>query len=489
MEKVFKALNELIAYAKKNLELDEKNADYVLNGVLRILGADSYSPMPAACDDVLPSKPLARLLDAAVEAGLIKEEDRAFYADQIMGELSLSPKDVDDRFRSLERSKGSEAATEWFYDYSVKNDYVKKSVLDKNPRFDSEGLVITINKAKPEFRDPKKAVSGNSVKGGYPKCTICHENEGFAGRNKRTLRTVDLIVGGQKWFWQFSPYGYFYQHGIAVNYNHIPMHVDKGTFTRLMDFVDVFPHYFIGSNAPLERIGGSVLAHDHYQGGGEILPMHKAKAAFLLKNPKYPDAIVEVVDWAGTVVRIVSKNRAAIEEIGDAIRQKWDNYEDKEKGIIPRDEKGQHNAVSPTVVKTQRGYEMSVILRSNVTSEEFPDGVFHAHPEFHIIKKESIGLIEAQGLFILPGRLERELGGIEALLSAGKPLTEELSDFAFIYEEIKALCNGDFSKENVSAAVKKELGSVCNRILDNTAVFKDKADTVRFMSDLGFEKC
>ena len=489
MEKVFKALNELIAYAKKNLELDEKNADYVLNGVLPVLGLDTFVPMDVTCGDERPEAPLCRLLDACVEAGLFAEEQRGYVADQVMGALSLLPQEVDDKFHALVSSEGSEAATEWFYDYSVKNDYVKKEQLDKNPRFDSEGLVITINKAKPEFRDPKKAVSGNSVKGGYPKCTICHENEGFAGRNKRTLRTVDLIVGGQKWFWQFSPYGYFYQHGIAVNYNHIPMHVDKGTFTRLMDFVDAFPHYFIGSNAPLERIGGSVLAHDHYQGGGEILPMHKAKAAFLLKNPKYPDAIVEVVDWAGTVVRIVSKNRAAIEEIGDAIRQKWDNYEDKAKGIIPRDEKGQHNAVSPTVVKTQRGYEMSVILRSNVTSEEFPDGVFHAHPEFHIIKKESIGLIEAQGLFILPGRLERELGEIEALLSAGKPLTEELSDFAFIYEEIKALCNGDFSKENVSAAVKKELGSVCNRILDNTAVFKDKADTVRFMNDLGFEKC
>ena len=487
MEKVFKALNELIAYAKKNLELDDKNVDYVLNGVLRILGLDTFAPTALTeCDATSPEAPLAELLDAAVQAGLFEEADRGAVADQVMGELSLLPKQVDDRFHSLMASSGSNAATEWFYDYSVKNDYVKKSALDRNPRFESEGLVITINKAKPEFRDPKKAASGNSVKGGYPKCVICHQNEGFSGRSKRTLRTVDLTLDGQKWFWQFSPYGYFYQHGIAVNYEHIPMHVDRSTFTRLMDFVDMFPHYFIGSNAPLERIGGSVLAHDHYQGGGEILPMHKAKAVCTLKSAKYPSAIVEVVDWAATVVRIVSKDRRAIEDVGDAIREKWVNYEDKQKGIVPYSEKGAHNAVSPTVVKTARGYEMSVILRSNVTSEEFPDGVFHVHPEFHIIKKESIGLIEAQGLFVLPGRLEKELGELAELIAAGKPLTEELKGYSLICEEVKALCGGNYQIENVRLAVKKELGSVCTRILDNIAVFKDKKDTVAFMSDLGF---
>lgn len=487
MEKVFYAISKLMDYAQKNLELDGKNVDYVLNGILRILGVDTFAPVEATCDDVRPDAPLAALLDACVEAGLFAEEQRGYIADQVMGELSLLPKAVDDKFHDIAEASGSKAATEWFYDYSVKNDYVKKSVLDKNPRFESEGLIITINKAKPEFRDPKKAVAGNSVKGGYPKCTICHENEGFAGRNKRTLRTVDITLDGQKWFWQFSPYGYFYQHGIAVNYEHIPMHVDKGTFTRLMDFVDAFPHYFIGSNAPLERIGGSVLAHDHYQGGGEILPMHKAKAVYTLKSARYPSAVVEVVDWAATVVRIVSKDRQAIEEIGDAIREKWVGYEDKSKGILPYSEKGAHNAVSPTVVKTARGYEMSIILRSNVTSETFPDGVFHVHPEFHIIKKESIGLIEAQGLFVLPGRLESELGAIEDLIVRGEPLTEDLKDYAMIHDEIKALCGGNYKRENVSLAVKKELGSVCNRILDNIAVFKDKKDTVCFMRDLGFE--
>jgi len=487
MEKVYAAISRLMDYAKKYLELDEKNADYVLNGVLRILGLESYLPVGAVCAESAPSALISDLMDACVEAGLFPEEEKGYYADEVMGELSLSPKAVDDRFGAIYASEGSRAATEWFYNYSICNNYVKKAQLDRNPRFESEGLVITINLAKPEFRDPKKAASDNSVKGGYPKCVICHENVGYAGRNKGTLRTIDLTLGGQKWFWQFSPYGYFSQHGIAVNYEHIPMHVDRATFTRLMDFVDLFPHYFIGCNAPLERIGGSVLAHDHYQGGGEILPMHKAGAAYTMRSEIYPGVLLEVVDWAGTVLRIVSRSRAAIEEIGDAIRVKWEGYEDRAKGIIPVDEKGRHNAISPTVVKTGRGYEMSVILRSNVTSEIYPDGVFHAHPEYHIIKKESIGLIEAQGLFILPGRLEGELGAIADLIVRGEPLTEKYAAFSMIYDEIVALCAGNYSAENVSLAVRRELGSVCRRILENTAVFKDRADTVRFARELGFE--
>ena len=490
MERVYKSIDNLIDYAENELGLAVKNADYVRNGIFRLLGLNSYRGEVGGETEVKsPDELLKEFCDACIEAGLFGEEDSAYYSDEVMGELMLSPKDVDDKFRVLEKTVGSKAATEWLYDYSVKGDYVKKSKLDQNPRFESNGLVITINKAKPEFRDPKKAASGNSVQGGYPKCSICHENEGFAGRNKRTLRTVDITLGGQKWFWQFSPYGYFYQHGIAVNYNHIPMHVDKSTFTRLMDFVDMFPHYFIGCNAALERIGGSVLAHDHYQGGGEILPMHKAKSAYKLKNDRFSGAFVEIVDWAGTVVRVVSKSRKEIEDVSELILNKWVDYKDEKIGIIPRTKKGQHNAISPTVIKTDRGYEMSIILRSNITSEEYPDGVFHAHPEFHIIKKESIGLIEAQGLFILPGRLEKELCIIEDLIVNGSALTEELSDYSMIFDEIKALCSNDRSKENVHRAVKEELGSVCSRILNDTAVFKDKRSTVKFMEDLGFCLC
>lgn len=450
----FSFADELISYAEKNLGLKKSNVIYVKNRLLEILG------------------------------GIDGEPDSDDY-DALYGALSLTPCEVNEKFQSLLK-EDAKKATDWLYGYCVKNDYVKKAVLDKNPRFDSEGLVVTINKAKPEFRDPKKAVSGNSVAGGYPKCSICRENEGFAGRSKRTLRTVDLKLGGQNWFWQYSPYGYFNQHGIAVNCEHKPMHIDRETFARLLDFVDTFPHYFIGCNACLPRIGGSVLAHDHYQGGGEILPMHKAKAYVTMKNGKYPEAVLEVLDWKGTVVRVVSKNRESVVDIADKIREKWDSYTNEELGITAEDKEGIHNSVSPTVVKTDRGYEMSIILRSNITSETYPDGVFHAHPEFHVIKKESIGLIEAQGLFILPGRLEEQLEGLCEILESGKPLTDEMKEFELIYNETKEIYLAD-KKAGAWSAMKKELGSICNRILENTAVFKDKALTVNFVSDLGFK--
>ena len=442
-----KDIKDLIRYAETELEMSPRDAQYKANRVAEIM-----------------------------ESGL----EEAEREDAVYGELSLLPSEIDRRFADVYKERGSKAATDWLYNYCVNNKYVKKSVLDKNPRFEVGGLIITINKAKPEFRDPKKAVQGNSVDGGFAKCVICRENEGFGARNKRNLRTVSITLGGEPWFWQYSPYGYFHEHGIAVNCEHTPMHVDKSTFGKLIDFVDMYPHYFIGCNAPLPRIGGSVLAHDHYQGGGEILPMHRAKAVYTLKHKDYPDAIMEVVEWQGTVVRAVSGNRRSIEDICGAINESWVKYNNTELGIIAEDKDGVHNAISPTVVKTARGYEMSVILRSNITSEQYPDGVFHAHPEYHVIKKESIGLIEAQGLFILPGRLEEELGEIEKIIEAKEQLPPEYAAFKLIYDEVTAM-GGDVHK-----AMQKELGSICNRILENTAVFKDKRQTVKFLTDLGF---
>lgn len=487
MDKVYSAIDRLISYARANLLLAPKNQDYVRNKIFNMFGLENYEGSGAAepVPESTPENLIKEFCAACIEEGLFCEEDAERYSDAVMDALTLPPDGVEKIFNDKKDGEGAEAATEWFYDYSVKSDYVKKAKLDLNPRFEEDGLIITINKAKPEFRDAKKAAAGNKPKGGYPKCNICHENEGFAGRAKCTLRTIDITLGGEKWFWQFSPYGYFYQHGIAVNYTHTPMHVDRGAIVRLLDFIDLFPHYFIGSNAALPRIGGSVLAHDHYQGGGEILPLQKAAAYKTFNCKGYKDAVLEILDWPGTAVRAVSHNRDAIIGVSAAINDCWKDYDNPALGLICRGEDGQRHAVSPTVIKTKRGYEMNIILRSNITSNEYPDGVFHAHPEFHVIKKESIGLIEAQGLFILPGRLERELGEMGDLIVKGQELTDELKDFGMVFEETKALCGGDFSERNVRAAVKKELASVCRRILENTAVFKDKADTEKFILKAG----
>ncbi|MBD5132365.1 MAG: galactose-1-phosphate uridylyltransferase [Clostridiales bacterium] len=439
-------IQDLIQYAKERLGLDTRDEMYVKN----------------------------RLLE-------LDDEDAVF------GALSLMPSEIDKRFKDILETKGSKAATDWFYRYCVSNKYVKRDELDKNPRFDaSNGLTVTINKAKPEFKDPNKAKAGNSVDGGFAKCVICRENEGYGARHKRNLRTVSITLGGKQWFWQYSPYGYFNEHGIAVNCEHTPMHVDRQTLENLMDFVDLFPHYFIGCNAALQRIGGSVLAHDHYQGGGEVLPLHKAKIKTEVKDKQYPTATAGILDWPGTVIRIKSKDRNEVIDIADRIRQAWVEYNDPALGIIAKDENGVHNAVSPTVVKSADGYEMNVILRSNITSEKYPDGVFHAHPEYHSVKKESIGLIEAQGLFILPGRLESELAELEKFIEHKKPLPPEYAQFKLVYDETKKLYeSGKF--KTVHAAMQEELGSICYRILQNTAVFKDEKDMLEFLSSAGFE--
>lgn len=453
MKDVQTVADYFIKYAAENLELDESNKIYIKNNLIEIL---------QSAEDEL------------------SEEAK----DRVYGAISLLPAEINKKFARL-LNESSKEATDWFYSYCVRNDYVKRALLDRNPRFESDGLIITINKAKPEFRDPKKAVSGNSVAGGYPLCSICRENEGYGGRNKRTLRTADITLGGEKWFWQYSPYGYFNEHGIAVNCVHTPMKVDRSTFVKLLDFVDIFPHYFIGCNAPLPRIGGSVLAHDHFQGGGEVLPLHRAKALYTLHNKSYPHTVCEIPDWKGTVIRLVSESRDEIVEQSEIIRKAWVSYSNEELGIIAEDKDGFHNAISPTVLKTGRGYEMNIILRSNITNKEYPDGVFHAHPEFHSIKKESIGLIEAQGLFILPGRLESELVALEGFIERGEELPREYLQFGLIYDETKRIYDADKQK-GVHEAIEAELGSICGRILENTAVFKEKGQLIEFVKKLGF---
>lgn len=479
-ERLYRIVDMLVDYARKKLGLSEKNGDYVRNAVLDILGV-AFADTGADCGDRSISELLDEFVSAATSCSIFDVDNAEKYCDAVMGALSLSPQELQNAFRNDERERGGAYAADRFYRYCVDCDYVKKSKLDANPRFVSDGLIITINKAKPEFRDAKKAASGNAVSGGYPSCSICHENEGFGGRAKRTLRTIDITLGGQKWFWQFSPYGYFYQHGIAVDYEHTPMHVDKATFGRLIDFVDMFPQYFIGSNAALPRIGGSVLAHDHYQGGGEVLPLHTAKPYHTITDGR-TGATVEILDWQGSAVRVIG-DRVAVIDVSERIRSHWTEYDAPELGIIHADGDGVHNAISPTVRKTPRGYEMNIILRSNITSAQYPDGVFHAHPEFHVIKKESIGLIEAQGLFILPGRLEAELGEVRDCIVAGKGLPERLSDYALVYAEISELCGERRDVAYVDGAIKKELGSVCCRILQNTAVFKNKQDLLRFVKE------
>ncbi len=478
------AICKLIKYAQKYLGLQQADVIYATNTVLDILGISTFDQQAVefVSDDI--HSLLQEFVSACAEDGIFEQADGAYYCDRVMGALSLLPSAIDGVFQQIYAEQGPKLAMEWLYAYSVANNYVKKAVLDKNPRFDSNGLVVTINLAKPEFRDPKKAAQGNAIKGGHPKCVICRENTGVARLNRCTLRNVSLTLGGKPWFWQFSPFGYFREHGIAVNCEHTPMKVDKQTFVNILDFVDQFPNYFIGSNAALQRIGGSVLAHDHYQGGGEILPMHRVGFRQMLTLAGYEDLQIGIVDWHNTSVRICGTDRKKIIEVATLINDAWRCYSNEQLGLVCDSNGEQHHATSPTVVKVGNEYQLTIILRSNLTSDEYPDGVFHAHPEFHVIKKESIGLIEAQGLFILPGRLQQQLADVEKCIVNGK-LTDDLADFQMVYDETLAIMQQGVG--NVHKAMEMELGSICQRILKNTAVFKEDAQTIAFMQGLGFQ--
>lgn len=467
MEAIYRIIDELIEYAKANLGLDPFDERYVRNDIINILNITNYIKQDNIINNNLDDI-LNELKKEGINNKLFAEYEFEAISDSIMGLLSYRPGVVNHLFKT------SDNGMKWLYDYSVKNNYVKKSLLDKNPRFESHGLIVTINKAKPEFKNPKEAAKQTKI-GGYPSCTICRENEGFYGRCKRTLRTVDIQMNGNPWFWQFSPYGYFNEHGIAVNKYHTPMHVNRNTFYNLLDFVTQYPNYFIGCNAALPRIGGSVLAHDHYQGGSEVLPLHKANV-YKYIDTKYTSLRVGVLDWPGNVIRISGSNIEDIVDCSCDIMNSWNGYEDISKDIVNKDINGNHNAISPTAIKTKDGYEMNIILRNNYTNDKYPDGVFHAHPIYHSIKKESIGLIEAQGLFILPARLDNELSRVIDCVK-NKELSNDLLEFKLVYDKIIERLD---RFNSIDEALKDVLGEICYSILENTAVFKEKSDLIDF---------
>lgn len=491
---VYLAIDELIYYAVNNLLLDAFDEDYARREIANILGIRSYAAQVIDDEKIdgldRPDILVAALKSTAVEAGLVKDEEAHIMADKVMSALSLKPSEINDLFNGL----GGKKATDFLYDYSVKNYYIKKTALESNIRFKSDytkgGLELTINKARPEYANASAAAHGNTPTGGYPKCTICAENEGFVGTGKAALRTVSLELGGEEWFWQYSPYGYLGKHGIAVSKEHTPMHVDAQTVCRLMDFVDRFPHFFIGCNAALPGAGGSVLSHNHFQGGEETLPMHKAKGAIGLTYPKYPLAEIEVLDWYDSVIRVTSQSRQVLTEIEEDIRKGWESYTNRSQNIVAKDGKGQHNAVSLTMRKMGNGrYCLDIILRSNITSDEYPDGVFHTHPEFTALKKEANGLLEAQGLFILPGRLEYQMSVLNDCLVNKTELPADMAEFKQIYKEIIKENGKEMSKVEASIYIKAEFGSVCERILENIAVFKTADETADFLTQLGtFER-
>lgn len=505
---------KLIRYAKTFLHLKPRDEIYFRNLLLREFRLTS--PYEGEADlgyidklDV-PDEIVAELEEYAVQEGIAREEEKNLYSGYIMGLLSPLPSVVNQEFNRLKAEKGIAAACDYLYSMSVKNDYVKKTAIAKNLKWEyvdgGRTLEITVNLSKPE-KDNKEIAKllTQKVTANYPKCRLCKENEGFAGNitypARENIRTVSVTLGGEKWFVQYSPYAYYNEHLIAVSEQHAPMHIKADTVEKVLDFVDFFPNYMIGSNAALPIIGGSILNHEHFQGGGHLMPMHKAGIKEEYFNKEYESVKIGITDWYNSALRLESENRSEIAALAKKIVAEWEVFTYAPCGIYAETDGIKHNSCSPIARKDDNKYIVDFILRNNITTEEFPDGVFHAHPEYHNIKKEGIGLIEAMGLFVLPGRLKKQLAMIADILSgkeaydAGSLSNKE--NYLYVHRDmIKDLVGeygtGKLSDKDAENAVRNRVNEVCRHILENTAVFKDdkdgKAGFAEFMNKIGAKK-
>lgn len=487
-------LRHLIKYASTYLMMHPSDEDYCFNRLLLLMGLDdcgAEEPVPSVDGLIGPDSVLEPILANAVARGIIDEGQTEAFGARLMDTVSLRPSELQKIFNEKKQTEGLKAATDWFHDYCEKNDYVKRAAINRNRRWTAHGekadLVITVNLSKPEVDNKKSAAMLHKKPSGYPSCVICRQNEGFSGHGtvRDTLRTIDVTLADEPFFWQFSPYAYYYQHAIIINTKHVPMAVNALALRRLMDFVDQYPHYFIGSNAALPRIGGSLLVHDHYQGGLEKLPMQSAKYRKVFTAP---DAKVKIgiVEWYNSAVRFESDDRAALEDVAGRMIEAWKEYSAPELGILPKTGDEFHNSSSPVVRRTETGYIVDLILRNNRCDETYPDGIFHAHPEYHNVKKESIGLIEAMGLYILPARLDRQLFREAAAYLTGKPydpdaLAEDMKVHKDMIELLLARHGNALSAEEAQEAVRTRINEVCEEILKNTAVFaEDEQGTAAF---------
>lgn len=496
-------VEKLITYAKAFLYLDDLDEVYARNTLLAELKLDSAYNDVADTEYVkemsVPDVLFDEIKDYALENSISEDDTSAtLFASYLFGLLTPKPSVINQNFNYIREKFGAQEACDYLYRISVMNNYVQKTAISKNLGWTHKDgdnvLEITVNLSKPEKsnKDIAKLLSMPKQTDKYPACPLCKENEGYLGNYnhppRANLRTISVTLGGEEWMVQYSPYAYFNEHCIAFNKNHTPMKMTGDTINKLFDFVEIFPNYFVGSNSDLPIVGGSILNHEHYQGGRHEMPMHKAKPLYKLSCEKYPDVEISILDWYNSTLRLTGYNRNTVCEFGSLIVDSWKKYSDESVSVI-NDEKVRHNTCTPVARLLPDGkYCLEIILRNNITTEEYPDGVFHAHPEYHNIKKEGIGLIEAMGLYILPGRLKRQTEEIASILTREKPfdcdaLTEQ--DDLYVHRDmIKTLLKKNPSvsdRESADKLIKSYINDVCVKILENTAVFKkDEQGVIAF---------
>lgn len=477
-------IEQLISYGLQKGLIEPADAVWARNSLLAVLDLDALAPAEAATGPVEGARVLEAILDWAFETGRLASR----YADcsdlldtRLMGCLTPRPSAVIADFQSR-AAQSPEAATDWFYRFSQDCRYIRTDRVARNKTWKTATaygeLDITINCSKPE-KDPKAiAEAGKDTSSAYPACLLCLENVGYAGRTdhpaRQNLRVIPVALNGEPWYFQYSPYVYYNEHAIIFSEQHIPMAITRETFVRLLDFIECFPHYFIGSNADLPIVGGSMLSHDHYQGGRYTFAMERASTLRQHELKRYPEVACSHLNWPLTVLRLRSGNRAQLLEAAEAVRLAWQGFSDPQAGILAATGSIPHNTLTPIARRRGADYELDLVLRNNRQSPEFPDGIFHPHPEIHPVKKENIGLIEVMGLAVLPDRLIPELEELAALMTGPKlaapgSLPASPEKFSYLLQTMDALnLPADTASEE---ALRQAVGAVFTAGLEHCGVY------------------
>ena len=474
-------IDSLVSYAMNNGLAEPCDHMVLTNRLLDLMGKDDYIPSDELQTEDL-EEILKAMLDYACEKGLCDDNitARDLYDTRIMGALTPMPREVIAKFREL-YAVDPVKATDWYYKFSCDTDYIRRYRIARDMRWKYAGeygeMDITINLSKPE-KDPKAiAAAKNAPQSSYPKCQLCAENEGYAGRMnhpaRENHRIIPITVDGQDWCLQYSPYVYYNEHCIVFNSKHIPMKIDKAAFVKLLDFVTAFPHYFVGSNADLPIVGGSILSHEHFQGGHYTFAMETAPVETKISFAGYEDITAGIVKWPMSVIRLNGSDPKRIADLADKILSAWRGYSDEAVGVIAESDGEPHNTITPIARRRGENYELDLVLRCNITTQEHPLGVFHPHADKHHIKKENIGLIEVMGLAVLPSRLKKELTDLAAAVAEGADIREDeaLSKHADWVEELKQQYT--FTAENALEIILQETGKVFAAVLEDAGVYKN----------------
>ena len=473
------AIADLVQYALDTGLVEEADRVWAVNGLLEDLGLSDWEEVPGRARPL--EEILGEILDWAVAQGRIEDgtTSRDLFDTKLMGRLTPRPSQVRAAFAE-KYARSPEEATDWYYQFSQNTDYIRRYRVARDQKWiartDYGDLEITINLSKPE-KDPRAIAAARSApQGGYPKCLLCRENEGYAGRMnhpaRQNHRLIPVTIDGKDWFFQYSPYVYYNEHCIVFNGQHVPMKIDRSAFRKLLDFVKQFPHYFVGSNADLPIVGGSILSHDHFQGGRHVFAMEKAPVERAVSFPGFADVEAGIVRWPLSVIRLRCGDDNRLVDLAEKILTAWRGYTDEEAVIYAHTDGQPHNTITPIARMRNGRYELDLVLRNNLTTPEYPLGLYHPHPELHHIKKENIGLIEVMGLAVLPARLKGELAELADALVQGADLrgSETLAKHADWAEELKTRYT--FTAENVTDILQSEVGAVFAQVLEHAGVYK-----------------